>query len=283
MTTKAIDYLCNLFTPKHIAEVYLKGEEEETYRRVGRHSTLRGYEPREFREKLSSIGLQRVLITAFKAWDHRENVPLTWTPFDEVLDVLQAEPDFFYGLFGINVRARMPEVREVERSVKEYGFKGIHIHPHGFGLPTNHAYYFPFYAKCEELGVPVVISTGHTLAYLPMEPGRPSYLDDIALYFPDLKIVCGHTGWPWVEEAIALASKHPNVYLGTSAYAPKYWKPEMVQFLNSSRGRHKTMWGTDYPLVKHEEGIEQIGGLGLREESKHALLYENAARVFGFA
>ena len=80
---------------------------------------------------------------------------------------------------------------------------------------------------------------GHTLDMLPIETGRPVHLDKVALYFPDLKIVCTHTAWPWVEEAIALASKHPNVYMGTSAYAPKYWPPELVRFIDS-RGRDKS-------------------------------------------
>jgi hypothetical protein len=109
------------------------------------------------------------------------------------------------------------------------------------------------------------------------------FLDDVALYFPDLTIICGHTGWPWVEEAIALASKHPNVYLGTSGYAPRYWRPEMLQFMDSRRGRHKTLWGTDYPLVRHEESMKQIAELGLKDETVRALLNENARKVYGLS
>jgi predicted TIM-barrel fold metal-dependent hydrolase len=115
---------------------------------------------------------------------------------------------------------------------------------------------------------------------MPIDAGRPSHIDEIALYFPELPIVIAHTGWPWVEEAIAVVSKHPNVYLGTSAHSPKYWKPEMVQFLNSRRGRGKVLFGTDYPIVTHAEAIKQIEELGLREESKQALLHDVAAKLF---
>ena len=146
--------------------------------------------------------------------------------------------------------------------------------------PPDHAYYFPFYAGCAELGVPVVLSMGHTLDLLPIETGRPVHLDKVALYFPDLKIVCTHTAWPWVEETIALASKHPNVYMGTSAYAPKYWPPELVLFIDT-RGRDKVMWGTDYPLIMHARSLAEADALGLREEAKRNLLRENAVRVFG--
>jgi predicted TIM-barrel fold metal-dependent hydrolase len=177
----------------------------------------------------------------------------------------------------------MEGVREMEDAIRHKGFVGMHLHPHGFGLPPNHAWYMPYYAKCAELGAVVSISTGHTLDFMPGEVARPIHLDEIALYFPELTIVCGHTGWPWVEEAIALCSKHPNVYLGTSAYAPKYWKPEMIQFLDSRRGRGKTLWGTDYPLVRHQECMKQLDELGLKPESKRALLNETARKVYGLA
>jgi predicted TIM-barrel fold metal-dependent hydrolase len=122
---------------------------------------------------------------------------------------------------------------------------------------------------------------GHTLDFMPIEHGRPYLLDKIALYFPDLAIVCAHTGWPWVEEAIALAWKHPNVFIGTSAYAPKYWPPELVKFINS-RGQDKVMWGTDFPLIDHKESLDQIKALGLKPAAEAKLVRGNAARVFGF-
>jgi predicted TIM-barrel fold metal-dependent hydrolase len=174
----------------------------------------------------------------------------------------------------------MEGVRELEDAIRNKGFVGLHLHPHGFGLPPNHAWYMPYYAKCAELGAVVAVSMGHTLDFMPGEVGRPMHLDDVALYFPELTIVCGHTGWPWVEEAIALASKHPNVYLGTSGYAPRYWRPEMLQFMDSRRGRGKMLWGTDYPLVRHAESMRQVADLGLKPETVKALLNENARKVY---
>jgi predicted TIM-barrel fold metal-dependent hydrolase len=282
MSDGPIDYLCNHFTPKNIKENYVEGEEHERFESIGRAKSLRGYEPREFVEYLDSVGVDKVLVTAIVTWSYREQVLSQHTPFREVGAAARQAPDRIYGLYGINPRRGMEAVAELEEAVRELGFRGAHIHPHGFGIPPSHAYYFPFYAKCQELGVPVVVSMGHTLEFMPIDNGRPIHLDDVALYFPKLQIVCGHTGWPWVEEAIALASKHPNVFLGTSAYAPKYWRPEMVRFLDSRRGRDKVLWGTDWPLVQHAEALKQIGELGIKDESKAALLSGNARRVFGF-
>jgi uncharacterized protein len=280
----AIDYLCGHFTPETIRKHYLdpRGDDREVFESVGRADTLRGYEPAEFVEYLRAAGVDKVLVPSFVAWSWRQQRTFLETAVAEVVAVRQAAPDVIHGLYGVNPRRGMDAVAELERAVLEHGFRGIHIHPHGWELPPNHQYYFPFYAKCHELDVAVVVSMGHTLEPMHIEYGRPFFLDDVALYFPRLRIVCAHTGWPWVEEAIALASKHPNVYVGTSAYAPKYWRPELVQFLNSRRGRDKVLWGTDWPLVKHDEALRQIDALGLREESKQRLIRENAARVFGF-
>ena len=280
--TRAIDILCNDFTPAGIRKNYLENEEEHSrFAQVGRARQVASYEVPEFIARMDGLGVEKVFVCAIKTWSVQQQRLLEHSTNEEVIAVKEQAPDRLYGLFGINVHQRMKGVAELERVVKEHAFVGAHLHPHGFGLPPDHAYYFPYYAKCQELGVPVIVSTGHTLDLMPNDPGRPMHLDRVALYFPDLAIVCTHTGWPWVEEAIALAWKHPNVFLGTSAYAPKYWKAEMVRFINS-HGRDKCMWGTDFPLIDHGESLAQIGELGLRDASLEKFLHANAARVFGF-
>ncbi len=277
----AIDILCNLFTPDSVRKNYLDNEEEASrFAQVGRIKNLKGYEPADFIARMDELGISKALICAIITWSYRGQHPIEQTTVEEVVEVSDQYPDRLFGLYGVNPMTAMAGVAELERAVSEHRFKGIHIHPHGFDLGPDHAYYFPFYAKCQELGVPAVISMGHTLDIMPIENGRPARLDRAAIYFPDLAFVLTHTGWPWVEEAIAMAWKHPNVFLGTSAYAPKYWKPEMVKFINS-HGQDKVMWGTDFPLIDHAESLGQIDELGLRETSKAKLLHDNAARVFG--
>jgi hypothetical protein len=152
----------------------------------------------------------------------------------------------------------------------------------GFGIPLNSREWWPFYTKAAELGVPVVFQTGHSAEFMPSACGQPILLDDIAIWFPELKLVGAHTGWPWVEELIAMAWKHPNVYIATSGHAPKYWDPKLVRFLNArNRGIGKVMWGTDYPLILHEESLAQVADLDLKPEALAALLHDTAAKVFG--
>jgi hypothetical protein len=280
--TRAIDILCNHFTPESIRKNYSHNVEEAArFEQVGLTGNLKEIGPDAFVKQMAGLGIEKLLVPSIVTWSYWNNHPVEHTTVDEVIELRRAYPKLVYGLYGVDPRKRMDGVRELERCVREHDFRGIHIHPHGFGWPPSHKYYFPYYAKCQELGIVVVISMGHTLDLMPIENGRPIHLDEIALYFPDLPIVCTHTGWPWVEEAIAVAWKHPNVYIGTSAYKPKYWKKEMVHFMNSF-GQGKVMWGTDYPLVHHDEGLKQIEELGLRDSAKQKLLYDTAAKLFKF-
>lgn len=279
--SKPIDILGHLFTPEGVKHFADDPEESEVFKSIGRLESLKGYTVPEFKAYAAEAGLGKVHIAAFYGWSYRDQRPYLRVTPEEVYAVTSQLPGQAYGLFGVNPFDALKGVKELEKAVKDYGFVGIHIHPHGFDLGPDHAYYFPYYAKCVELGIPAVFSMGHTLDFMPIENGRPAKLDRIALYFPELTIVCTHTGWPWVEEAIAIASKHPNVYLGTSAYSPKVWKPEMVKFINSW-GQDKVLWGSDFPLLKHPEALAQVEALGLREGPKRKLLWENALKVFPY-
>jgi hypothetical protein len=114
---------------------------------------------------------------------------------------------------------------------------------------------------------------------MPSALGRPILLDDVALDFPELPIVGAHTGWPWAEELVALAWKHRNVYIGTSAHHPRYWDPALVRFANS-RGRGKVLFGTDYPVVDYPDALAAIGELALKEEARELLIGGAARSIF---
>jgi uncharacterized protein len=280
---KAIDILGHMFTPEMVKKHVIEDEEESaTYINAGRSmDSVRSYTPAEFKTYADRNGIDKVNIVAFQGWSPRLQRPASAVSPEEVYELTRQLPGRAYGLYGVNPNNALKGVRHLEKAVKEYGFVGIHIHPHGFDLGPEHANYYPYYAKCVELGIPAMISMGHTLGYMPIENGRPARLDRVALYFPELTIICTHTGWPWVEEAIAIASKHPNVYLGTSAYMPKYWKKEMVHFINSW-GQDKVLWGSDFPLINHDVALGQLDALELRPAAKEKLLYGNAMKVFKY-
>jgi predicted TIM-barrel fold metal-dependent hydrolase len=99
------------------------------------------------------------------------------------------------------------------------------------------------------------------------------------LYFAETRFVLSHTGWPWVDEALAMTAKHPNVYLGTASWPPRKWSPALVEFARSA-GRGKVVFGTNYPTVGHRRALSQIAELGLPADAEAALLGGAARQIF---
>lgn len=200
-------------------------------------------------------------------------------PNDVVAEFIRRYPGRFIGSAAVSPMRPMEAVREVERAVKDLGMRAVRLFPYGWDLPFNDKRFYPIFTKCCELGVPVLTQVGHTAPTLPSEPGRPIYLDQVALHFPELKIVGCHIGWPWTEEMVAIAWKHPNVYIDTSAHLPKYYPPALLQFLKTW-GQDKVLFASDYPLLPFDRCIRQVDELGLTPEVKRKFLRENAMRVF---
>jgi len=177
----------------------------------------------------------------------------------------------------------MAGVRALEHAVNDLGFIGAHFYPHWFELAPDHARWYPFYSKCVELDVPVQLQIGQSLIYAPEQRlrsvGRPISLDAVACDFPELKLVGIHIGIPWADEMIAMAWKHPNVYIGCDAHSPKYWPASFLQYVNTY-GQDKVIFGTDYPVLDFGRTREEIEALGLRDEPKRKLLRDNALRIY---
>jgi predicted TIM-barrel fold metal-dependent hydrolase len=176
----------------------------------------------------------------------------------------------------------MGAVRRLEKAVREYGFSGAYIMPSMIGLPPNHACYFPVYAKCVELGLPIKINVGVPGPLRPAALQHPMLLDEVLLAFPELTVVGVHLGHPWQREVVALLQKYPNFYLATSAWSPKYVPQEIWDFANTSRGINKVMWATDYPLLSVERCVREGWEVPLKDEAKRRYLRDNALEVFKF-
>jgi uncharacterized protein len=176
----------------------------------------------------------------------------------EVAEYTRAYPDRIFGLASVNLEDPVSAVKEFEHYTKHEGFKGLRVVPWLWNRPPTDAHYWPLFVKSVELNVPFFTQVGHTGPLCPSETGRPvPYIDEIALKFPDLKIVCGHTGYPWTAEMIGVAWKHKNVYIDTSAWSPKYYPPELMTFANTY-GRCKVLFGTNFPQLGWKECVDTV-------------------------
>ena len=275
-----IDSWCNLFTPSSMKKNFIENPEmNHIVKWWNMDDRTRGWTPEEFAKVLDAAGVSTVIIPVWQMRSWQFQAMLWDMKIEEVLVAMDADPNRYKGLFGINPFHKMEGVKMLEKAVTEHGFIGAQLHHHGYGLRPDDKAFFPFYAKCVELDVPLLVQMGHSAELMPSDVGRPIYLDDIALYFPTLKIIAGHTGWPWCEEMIAMAWKHENIYISTSAHLPKYWDKSLVHFMNS-RGMGKVMFGTDFPVLTHARAIEEVDKLGLKPEARKALMHDTAKKVF---
>jgi uncharacterized protein len=203
---------------------------------------------------------------------------------DQVAGWVDQHPDRFAGLAGVDLARPMGAVRELRRCVEELGFKGLRMLPWLWEAPPTDRRYYPLYAACVELGVPFCTQVGHTGPLRPSEPGRPiPYIDQIAIDFPELEIVCGHVGYPWTEEMVAVTRKHENVYIDTSAYTSRRLPPELVAYMRSASGRKKVLFGTNFPMITPQAALAELNTLGLDAEAQADYLRDNARRVFQLA
>lgn len=234
-----------------------------------------GLEPAQIVEQMDAAGVDKLMLCA---WCRPEGWIIT---NDEVSRHVEAFPDRFAGVACVNLAAPVSAVRELDECVRHREFKALRIVPWLWKLPPNDKLYYPLFVKCVDLGIPFCTQVGHTGPLMPSETGRPvPYLDEVALTFPDLVIVGGHIGYPWTDEMIGLAWKHDNVYIDTSAYLPRYYPPQLLQFM-STYGKHKVLFGSNFPQLQFDRCMDQVENLGLKDDVKSLFLRENAVRVFG--
>ncbi|MBM23623.1 MAG: amidohydrolase [Gammaproteobacteria bacterium] len=277
-----IDIVVNLFTPQEV-ENKQTGLDEDFKEQVRMPKEMRGgVTMDQYLEKMDLAGIERSLLIAVRAGDIR--VPESFEiPYSRVHEICQKHPERFSGLAGIDPFRGMAGLKELEEAVNNMGFVGAHLYPHWCELPPDHAKYYPYYAKCCELDIPIMMQVGHNLVYsrkrrLP-SVGKPIYLDQVAIDFPELKLIGIHIGIPWTEEMISMCWKHENVFTAGDAYAPKYWPESFVHYANSY-GKNKVMFGTDWPVIDPIRAVREIEDLGFRKEAKQLIMRDNALKVF---
>jgi uncharacterized protein len=211
------------------------------------------------------------------------------TTNDEVAELRREYPDRFIGLARISAFLGMRGVRELEQRVREQGFQALGVSALVDGIPASDRRFYPLYTKSAELGVPVRIYSSMNYATdRPYDLGHPRHLDQVAIDFPELTIIGGLGGWPWVNEMVALVRRHPKLHLDTSAHRAKYlgqpgsgW--EMLMQFGNTLIQDKVLVGLSAGLVgqPHETLIKEYLDLPLKDAVKEKWLYGNAARVFG--
>lgn len=199
---------------------------------------------------------------------------------DEVEATIDAHPSRLKGFIGADLNDPMAAVRDIRARAKTGKFVGVRIIPWLWGLPPSDRRYYPIYAACVDAGLPFCTQIGHTGPLKSSETGRLiPYLEDVMLDFPELVVVGGHVGFPWINEVATMIRKFRNFHVDTSAYA-LHRLPEDFVTLMKGEGRDRIMFGSNFPMLTAKRCLEKLDALGLDAAGKAAFLSGNARRVF---
>ena len=234
---------------------------------------------------LGDAGIERSLITGF---DETSTAGTVTLPNELVARIAERHPGRFIPFCGVDIMKGMDAVREMEHWIRDRGFAGLSLRPFMIDLPADDRHYYPFYAKCVELGVPVSIHTSANWTTGRVnELGHPRFIDTVATHFPELTIVMSHAGYPWILDACLLAWKHEHVFIELAAHRPKYmsrtgtgWEP-LLRY-GTTTIRDKVLYGSGWFLLGRApaEVVAEIRELPIPQDVLEDWLYNNASKLF---
>jgi uncharacterized protein len=284
-TNGMVNYL-NLFGPKWAAEVGMTMEEFEKakktlglaklWKMVKEKTLEKAMTDDQFVKMLDEAGVKYACIGTGR-----------FASMEHTAGLAQKYKDKFIPWLRVSPHEGMDGVRKLEYAVKELGIKGFVVSPFREKIYVNDKKYYPFYAKCIELGLPIRSHTSMNYATdRSMDLGRPVYLDEIACDFPELTIIAGLGGWPWVPELIGVARRHQNIYIDLAAHRPKYIKnpgsgfETLLQFGNTVL-QDKILFASSWQTMAlpMKQIIQETEDLTRNETVKHKWMYKNAEHL----
>jgi predicted TIM-barrel fold metal-dependent hydrolase len=209
---------------------------------------------------------------------------------EDVAAAAARHPDVLIPFGSVDPARGAAAVRAARRLVDEFGVRGFKFHPNLQAFHPNDPAVYPLYEALQELGVPALFHSGQTGIGAGMPGGggvklkysNPMSLDDVAADFPGLTIIIAHPSFPWQDEALAVATHKPNVFIDLSGWSPKYFPPQLVQYANTLL-KKKVLFGSDFPLISPDRWLKDFDALPLKEEVRPLILKENAIRALKLA
>jgi predicted TIM-barrel fold metal-dependent hydrolase len=208
---------------------------------------------------------------------------------DEIAEVAAANSDVLIP-FGSVDPHRPDAVDEVQRLVGDLGVRGFKFHPNIQAFFPNDEAFYPIYETIQAAGVPALFHTGHSGIGTGLPGGggirlkysNPMCVDDVAVDFPEMRIVLAHPSFPWQDEAISVALHKQQVYIDLSGWSPKYFPPQLVRYANTQL-RDRVLFGSDYPMITPDRWLADFEQADFKDEVRPLILKQNAIRLLGLA
>ncbi|GAA2855378.1 4-hydroxyphenyl-beta-ketoacyl-CoA hydrolase [Actinoplanes cyaneus] len=205
---------------------------------------------------------------------------------EEIAESCAAHPGTLIPFASVDPHRGKAGVREARRLVEQHKVKGFKFHPSIQGFAPDDRLAYPLYAAIEELGAVALFHTGQTGIGANVRGGggirlkysNPMLVDDVAVDFPDLRIILAHPSFPWQDEALAVATHKEHVHIDLSGWSPKYFPPQLVRYANSLL-QDKVLFGSDYPVITPDRWLADFAKLELKDAVREKILKLNAARL----
>lgn len=207
---------------------------------------------------------------------------------EEVAEAAAANSDIMMAFASIDPHKGKLGVIEARDLVEKHGVKGFKFHPPLQDFDPSDRMAWPLYELIDHYKLPAIFHTGHSGmgtgmpggGGIRLRYGQPMLVDEVAVSFPDMKIILAHPGWPWTDESLSMALHKPNVFIDLSGWSPKYFPPQIVRYANGQLG-HKFLFGSDFPLIPPDKWIEAYDQAGFKPELRDRILKGNAASLLG--
>ena len=271
MTAKAIDCLVNVHfgetakQPEFMLKVrddYFKGP-KSLYEQVELPAAARGDGRARRVKAILMDNLAKPSVTARKFVEER--------------------PDkFALAVGGVNLLRPVPALRELAAVHRDLPVAYTAVGPSFWGdgmYPPSDAVYYPLYAKCAELELPLCVNTGLPGPPIPGEAQNPIHLDRVCVRFPELKLCMIHGADPWWDIAIRLLIKYENLRIMTSAWSPKRLPDSLLHYMRT-RGKNKVIFASDWPVLRQSRVVPEALALDLPADVLDNYLYNNANDFF---
>lgn len=279
-----------------------------------RYARWAGWDDNELNERMSKDTLEKVsadLVNAMKKeltmekfighlddagitmhaihnMDYGRDASADTADHDYVADIMRQYPGKFLGYAGYNPHKGTRSLKVVRKALESQGYKGVVISPYNHGIYADDRKYYPLYALCEEMEVPVWIHTSaNYLTNTEIQFGHPSHLEAPLIDFPKMPIIAGHGGWPWVNEMVLLLIKYDNCYADTSATRPRYIASANTgwdMFFNYMKHmtKYKIVFSSDWLSIAQpiQDFLKEIDEWKLKDEVKEKFMWQNANRIF---
>jgi predicted TIM-barrel fold metal-dependent hydrolase len=207
---------------------------------------------------------------------------------EEIAEAAAANSDIMIAFASIDPHKGKRGAIEARDLIEKHGVKGFKFHPPLQNFDPADPIAWPLYEVIDHYGLPAIFHTGHSGmgtgmpggGGIRLKYGQPILVDEVAVRFPDIKIILAHPGWPWTDESLSMALHKPNVFIDLSGWSPKYFPPQIVKYANGQLG-HKFLFGSDFPLIPPARWISAYDEAGFRPELRERILKGNAAGLLG--